>query len=208
MSMSDCESSLSVFETPNCNFSANPFNMPQALHRGVGGTSKKLLSKRIFLDLDNNHFAPTFSSPRSKIAKKSSTSTFINEQTSLEFRTSLIRLLNGESLQRLKDERRAAAAAAAVSENDDTSVDTIDVSNTTTKEENEDEELSLSSSDPDQQAILSAALLFSASSPSPSPGSRRASVSSKAKELATGTHDNVVLGRRIQRRHSGIARCA
>jgi hypothetical protein len=195
MSMSDCESSFSsVFETPDCNFSANPFNltMPQAPHRGVGGTSKKLLSKRIFLDLENNHFAPTFPSPRSKIAKTSSA--FISEQSSIEFRTSLIRLLNGESLQRLKDER---AAAAAVLEYDDASVDTIS---------NNDEKSSLSSSDPDHQAIQSTALLFSASSITA--GSRRASYSSKEKELSTGKHDNVVLGRRIQRRSSGIARCA
>lgn len=176
MSMSDCETSLSVFETTNCNFSANPFNLVMPL---APRPSKKLLSKRIFLDLENNHFAPAFPSPRSKKAKTSST--FISEQSSTEFRTSLIRLLNGESLQRLKDER---AFAAAVSEYDDASVDTI--------------------SDNDE-AIQSAALLFPASSISA--GSRRAS-SYKEKESSTGEHDNVVLGSRIQRRRSGIARCA
>lgn len=178
MSMSDCETSLSVFETTNCNFSANPFNLVMPL---APRPSKKLLSKRIFLDLENNHFAPAFPSPRSKKAKKIS-SVFISEQqSSTEFRTSLIRLLNGESLQRLKDER---AFAAAVSEYDDASVDTI--------------------SDNDE-AIQSAALLFPASSISA--GSRRAS-SYKEKESSTGEHDNVVLGSRIQRRRSGIARCA
>ena len=186
MSMSDCESSLSVFETPNCNFSANPFNlvmMPLAPR-----PSKKLLSKRIFLDLENNHFAPAFpSSPRSKKAKPSSSAFIRHEQSSTEFRTSLIRLLNGESLQRLKEERAAAAAAAAVSElyDDDASVDTL--------------------SDNDE-AIQSAALLFPASSISA--GSRRASSCQEKESSSTGNHDTVVLGRRIQRRSSGIARCA
>ena len=189
MSMSDCESSLSVFETPNCNFSANPFNlavMPPLAPR----PSKKLLSKRIFLDLENNHFAPAFpSSPRSKKAKPSSSAFIIRHEqsSSTEFRTSLIRLLNGESLQQLKEER-AAAAAVAVSElyDDDASVDTI--------------------SDNDE-AIQSAALLFPTSSISA--GSRRRASSCQEKESSsTGNHDTVVLGRRIQRRSSGIARCA
>ena len=187
MSMSDCESSLSVFETPNCNFSANPFNL--AIMPLAPRPSKKLLSKRIFLDLENNHFAPAFpSSPRSKKAKTSSSAFIISEQqSSTEFRTSLIRLLNGESLQRLKEERAAAAAAAAVSElyDDDASVDTI--------------------SDNDE-AIQSAALLFPASSISA--GSRRASSYKEKESSSTGNHDTVVLGRRIQRRSSGIARCA
>ena len=187
MSMSDCESSLSVFETPNCNFSANPFNlvmMPLAPR-----PSKKLLSKRIFLDLENNHFAPAFpSSPRSKKAKPSSSVFIRHEQSSsTEFRTSLIRLLNGESLQRLKEERAAAAAAAAASElyDDDASVDTI--------------------SD-NEEAIQSAALLFPTSSISAR--SRRASSCKEKESSSTGNHDTVVLGRRIQRRSSGIARCA
>ena len=183
--MSDCESSLSVFETPNCNFSANPFNL--AVMPLAPRPSKKLLSKRIFLDLENNHFAPAFPSPRSKKAKTSS-SAFISseQQSSTEFRTSLIRLLNGESLQRLKDERAAAAAAAAVSEyDDDASVDTI--------------------SD-NEEAIQSAALLFPTSSISAR--SRRASSCKEKESSSTGNHDTVVLGRRIQRRSSGIARCA
>ncbi|OEU07890.1 hypothetical protein FRACYDRAFT_221095, partial [Fragilariopsis cylindrus CCMP1102] len=181
MSMSDCESSLSVFETPNCNFSANPFNL--AVMPLAPRPSKKLLSKRIFLDLENNHFAPAFpSSPRSKKAKKTSSAFIRHESSSTEFRTSLIRLLNGESLQRLKEER---AAAAAVSElYDDASVDTT-----------------ISDND---EAIQSAALLFPASSISA--GSRRRASSYKEKESSTGKHDTVVLGRRIQRRSSGIAR--
>ena len=189
MSMSDCESSLSVFETPNCNFSANPFNL--AVMPLAPRPSKKLLSKRIFLDLENNHFAPAFpSSPRSKKAKPSSSAFLIcvsEQSSSTEFRTSLIRLLNGESLQRLKEERAAAAAAAAVSElyDDDASVDTI--------------------SD-NEEAIQSAALLFPASSISA--GSRRASSCQEKESSSTGNHDTVVLGRRIQRRSSGIARCA
>ena len=162
--------------------------------------SKKLLSKRIFLDLDDP-FVPLFLVPRSRSSSFSCSSsnkkvkttlpTFFSENDlspSSLIHASLIRMRNGKSLQRLTEERESTAAgtiAAAVA-NDNTAVDTPN-NGTITTENGED----------DEEPIASAILSW-----------KRLLVKGKETTKRSIPSGGVTLGKGVQRRDSGIARCA
>lgn len=211
------------FQTPatptDCGFRKmeNPYDfMPQAPRRRVVTSNttdslifKKMLNKRLFLDLDlDDHFVPLMLSPRrnsfsnnNNNNKKAKTpSVFLNENDispSSLIHESLIRMRNGKSLKRLKEERKLATNG------NNTAMDTSS-SNVNTKESGEDDGLT-AISDSDHQAILASALLLSTAFSS----FKEKRLSTKGNETKTSpTPSGVALGRRVERRDSGIARCA
>lgn len=199
------------FQTPttptSCGFGKleNPYDfMPQApRRRGFSSDTtdglifKKMLNKRLFVDLDD-HYVPLMLSPRTRISNNKKVKTplvFFSEidiSPSSLIHESLIRMRNGKCVKRLKEERKLATA------NDNTAMDTSSKLNT--KESTKGTAIS----DSDHQAIISSALLLSTAFSS----FKEKRLSTKGNETKPSSQSGVVLGRGVQRRNSGIARCA
>jgi len=214
-------------KSPCCNHSDDPFTyMPQVPRE------KKLLTKRFLCVLEDDHHSsifcpmlssvncspksnddnsrkttPTFSNKNntSTISRQSSSNKFRTTQqpSSIKFQTSLLRLLDGTSLQQLKDRRdgvitKTETEIAVVLEGDTIAVEEVDVTNSFNNQ------TMLLSSAPDIPLLLS-----SSSSLVESGGGGVSSFNEM--ELPTKTQTNngvVILGKGIPKRDSAVANSA